>query len=418
MINYIIQIVFFQVIFLAVYDLFLKKETFFKWNRLYLLVTPFLSFIIPLLKFESVKNAVSQEYILLLPEVVLNPQVLIEQSSNSEQTYSFITILGLIGIGFFFGLFVIKLSEIINLIVSKKILDKGNYKLILLDGEQTAFSFFNYIFIGKSLYEKEELQIIQHELVHAKQYHTLDLLFFEILKIILWFNPMVYIYQKRITLLHEYISDAEVVKETDERSYFNKLLTETFNAENITFINQFYKHSLIKKRIIMITKTKSKKIRQLKYLLLIPILGSMLFYISCTDNSLNKEINELESIIEDNKVIEDVSFSRIDQVPTFPGCSDENLKECFNQKVRQYVAANFNVKLAEKLNLKGKQKIYVKFKINKEGLIEIEGARAPHKDLEQEARRVVNSLPKMIPGKHGGKVVNVLYVLPITFIVE
>ena len=418
MINYIIQIIFFQVIFLTVYDLFLRKETFFKWNRLYLLITPILSFIIPLLKFESIKNTVPQEYIVLLPEVILNPQVIIEQSNSSEQTFSFITILGFIGIGFFLGLFVVKLSKIIKLIVSKRMIKKENYKLILLEGEQTAFSFFNYIFVGKSLYEKEEFQIIQHELVHAKQFHTLDLLFFEALKIMMWFNPMVYIYQRRITLLHEYISDAEVVKETDKRSYFNKILTETFNTENITFINQFYKHSLIKKRIIMITKEKSRKIRKLKYLLLLPIFGSMLFYISCSDNDLSKEINKLESKAENEKVVEDVSFSRIDQAPTFPGCIGEDLKGCFNQMVRQHVAENFNIKLAENLNFTGKQKIYVKFKINKKGEIEIEGARAAHKDLEEEARRVVNTLPIMIPGKQDGEVVNVLYVLPIIFEVQ
>jgi len=89
------------------------------------------------------------------------------------------------------------------------------------------------------LLKSKDLQIINHELIHCKQKHSLDLLFFEILKIVLWFNPLVYVYQKRITLLHEYISDAEVVKETDKKVYFNRLLSETFSVENISFINQF-----------------------------------------------------------------------------------------------------------------------------------------------------------------------------------
>ena len=79
MINYIVQIVLFQTVFLALYDLFFQKETFFKWNRFYLLLTPIISFIIPLLKFETIKNSVSQEYIEQLPIVFLNPQIVIEK---------------------------------------------------------------------------------------------------------------------------------------------------------------------------------------------------------------------------------------------------------------------------------------------------------------------------------------------------
>ncbi|MFZ3273004.1 MAG: BlaR1 peptidase M56, partial [Lutibacter sp.] len=62
MINYIIQMLLFQTLFLAVYDLFLQKETFFKWNRIYLLATPILSFVIPLLKLESFRKTVPQDY--------------------------------------------------------------------------------------------------------------------------------------------------------------------------------------------------------------------------------------------------------------------------------------------------------------------------------------------------------------------
>lgn len=421
MISYIVQIVLFQVLFLAVYDFFLQKETFFKWNRFYLLITPILSLIIPLLKFESFQKAIPQEYVVLLPEVVLNPQVIIEQTSNSAQILNYLSILFYVGTAIVTILFLIKLLKIIRLIFSNTIIKKENYKLILLKNKQSAFSFFNYIFINKSLIEKEELQVIQHELVHSKQYHTLDLLFFELFKIIMWFNPMVYIYQKRITLLHEYISDAEVVKEINKNTYFNNLLATTFNVENISFINQFYKHSLIKKRIIMITKNKSQKIKQLKYLLLIPVLASMLFYTSCTNEVQRKEKQTIEKIeIEQSKDSENVSFAIIDKSPTFPKCTgnNETLKDCLNKSIKKHVQLNFNSNLPKSLGLTGNQKIYVQFKITKIGDIEIIKAKSSHKDLENEARRVVNSLPKMIPGEHNGKKVNVTYMLPISFEVK
>ena len=438
MINNIIQIAFFQVVFLAVYDLFLRKETFFKWNRLYLLATPILTFIIPVLKFDGFKNTVSEDYIVMLPEVVLNPQVVIEQTSFAQEIQNYFFQIFYVGLVIFSILFIYKLFKILKLIADNHISKKENYTLVFLEKEHKAFSFFNYIFIGKSLLKRNELQIVKHELVHSEQYHTLDLLLFELLKIVMWFNPLIYIYQKRITLLHEYISDAEVVKETDKKSYFNKLLKETFDIENISFVNQFYKHSLIKKRVIMIAKEKSRSVKQLKYLMLIPLMVSMLLYVSCTDKTVDEnsveeiievvETNDYEkkSKVEEGELIEvveeteDVPFYIIEEVPVYPGCTGdrEELKKCLNLSIQKHVFQNFNSKLPKALGLKGDQKMYAKFIITYKGEIKITEINAPHEKLEAEVRRVVNLIPKMNAGKQRGKEVNVSYVLPISFKVD
>ena len=85
----------------------------------------------------------------------------------------------------------------------------------------------------------------------------------------MWFNPLLYIYQKRIATVHEYISDAIILKSADKKLYMNTLVNQLFDVENISFVNQFYKHSQLKKRIMMITKEKSNKMKQIKYLLLV-----------------------------------------------------------------------------------------------------------------------------------------------------
>ena len=212
MINYILQVVLFQVLFLAVYDFFLQKETFFKWNRSYLLLTPVLAFVIPFLKFESLQKSVPIQYVEQLPTVFLNPQAVILQTVEIESSINYFQIVFYVGIVLFSILFLIKLFKIIQLIITNEVVKSENVKLVLLNKKESAFSFFNYIFIKRDFIEQEELSIIQHEMVHCKQLHTLDLLFFEFLKIVMWFNPLIYVYQNRITLLHEYISDAEVVK--------------------------------------------------------------------------------------------------------------------------------------------------------------------------------------------------------------
>lgn len=287
MINYIIQVVLFQALFVGVYDFFLSKETFFTKNRVYLISTALVSFVLPLVKLPSFQKAIPLEYTILLPEVVLSPQQVIEKSAW-YQSINYLNVFFMIGCLLFCIVFVFKLARVIRLIVKNERIKKEGYSLIMLPKNSKAFSFFNYIFLGKEISTDKQEKIIQHELVHSKQKHTVDLLLFEFLRVIMWFNPMVYVYQHRISLVHEYISDAVVSKSVEKENYINNLLSDIFQVESISFINQFYKHSLIKKRITMMTKKQSKKIKQLKYLLLIPILGSMILYTSCSGNKLEE----------------------------------------------------------------------------------------------------------------------------------
>lgn len=252
----------------------------------------------------------------------------------------------------------------------------------------------------------------------------------------------------------------------------------------------------------MITKEKSKKMKQLKYLLVIPLLVAMLVYSSCTDAEKD-EILEMENVLNngdettdgkyldletgktfvgtslegkvvplkdytdkeleqyrkaesiENSIIkfsvvidkngdrvhflkmtknadtykkgrkyekgEDIPFSIIDEVPIFPGCEGtiEELRNCLQEQITRHVSENFNSKIADSLDLKpGVKRIFVMFRIDKEGNITKVQSRAPHKRLQSEAIRVINLLPKMIPGKHEGDSVGVKYSLPIAFRVE
>ncbi|XRE42652.1 Regulatory sensor-transducer, BlaR1/MecR1 family / TonB-dependent receptor [Tenacibaculum discolor] len=508
MINYIIQVVLFQVLFVAVYDFFLSKETFFIKNRWYLLSTALLSFMLPLFKISTVQKAVPQEYYTLLPEVVLSPQKVIEKAAW-YQSFNYLDVLFWIGCLLFFVVFLVKLERIIRLVLQYGVARKETYKLVLLPKETKAFSFFNYIFLGNEIPTSKREKIIQHELVHSEQKHTLDLLFFEFLKIVMWFNPMVYVYQNRISLVHEYISDAVASKSDKKENYINHLLADIFQVEHISFINQFYKHSLIKKRIIMMTKVQSKKVKQLKYLLLIPLLGSMILYTACSSETSNVEQQKENSVMyldesginkrifeskqsymdvymgieepktkevqlkdltslelsEYNEVVnrfkekgqdidlkvyegfenkarkvlfmdmsvslkkiksnkgsiiegDDVPFSLLDKVPTFPGCAEGD-KDCFHKSVSKFVQDNFDMSITKDLGLSaGKKRLYIKFKIDKKGNVTDIMVRAPHPILKQHAEELAQKLPQMKPGEKDGKIVATGFVLPIRFNVE
>jgi len=423
MINYILQVILFQVLFLAIYDFFLSKETFFTKNRWYLISTPVLSFILPFIKIPTLQRAVPEEFIIYLPEILLSPNKVIQQTSF-YQSINYTVVLFWLGVSFFSLLFLMKLYKIVSLTRKYEVYKKAGYTLVLPPNQTKAFSFFNFIFLGKEIPKSQQVQIIDHELVHSKQKHSFDLLFFEFLKIMMWFNPMIFLYQKRITLVHEYISDEVVAKSETREIYINNLLSNFFQVESIAFVNQFYNQTFIKKRIIMMKKTQSKQINQLKYLLLMPVLASMLFYTSCTSKA-NKD--KLDQVILENKQLKDslsaknrqlgISFMSVSKAPIYPGC-EQGDKVCFSKMVQTHFSKNFNNDLPNTLGLdSGKKRVFIAFIIDDEGNVADIKARAPHIDIKNEVIRVMKTLPKMIPGENNGKKVAVKYAIPFTIIV-
>ena len=143
--------------------------------------------------------------------------------------------------------------------------------------------------------------------------------------------------------------------------------------------------------------------------------------IESTETDENAEIVEIEEI--DEVIIEEeiinVPFHVIENVPIYPGCenlsNNNDRKRCMSEKVQQFVQNKFNTELAGELGLEGRQRIHVQFRIDNKGKVVDVRARAPHPRLEQEAIKVVSSLPDMQPGKQSGKPVGVQYALPILF---
>lgn len=473
MLHYILQIFAFQLFFLIVYDVFLKRETFFNWNRIYLILTALLSVILPFIKIKSFSNVVPNGYLISLPEVLIG-QSTIQQTSIlslepillNTQVFWFWSLLFYLGVVITSILFICKITKLLILIYKNPKRKVGNLLIVIVKNSNDAFSFFNRIFIGDSIKKEDRAIILKHEAIHVKQKHSLDLLFFEVLRILFWFNPLVYIYQSRVASLHEFIADSEAIKYQDKSNYYQNLLSHVFETKNVSFINSFYKQSLIKKRIIMLGKSQSKQYQLLKYVLLIPMVFTMLIYTSCekSESNLNNSkltlteqieqlkftiLSEEEISVEELKSIEDllmtslkkrtnsnegvsknknydgeleVPFAIIDEVPIYSGCetlsTNAERKACMSEKISKYVQEHFNAKIADETDLVGMQRINVIFKIDKNGNVMGVRARAPHKLLENEAIRVIKMLPKMTPGKQKGETVIVPYSLPIVFKID
>ncbi|MBZ9779744.1 M56 family metallopeptidase [Psychroflexus sp. CAK8W] len=431
---YLLDVMLFQACFLGLYLLF-KKETFYSHNRIYLLATALLSFVIPLLDFSifnlSFGNATAEvdsisqfpDYYFMGDEVNVNASV--ESTTQETSTWSLDSILKfiyLIGISFFvikFSVGYYKLKKLTRKARFERYIDKVKcYRLI---ASENAFTFWKSIFIGDQIPDSQREKITAHELEHAKAFHGLDLIISEILRLIFWVSPAHHWLKKELMLVHELQADKVAAKHLNKRDYAQSLLNQAFGTENLEFSHSFFNHSQLKQRLMMLQKKNSRPQHLLKYLLILPLLVLMLIY---TSNSVeaqekNQQTTEQTEIEKTDDKIGDVPFAVIESVPVFPGCenlgTNKERKECMSKEISQFVNKNFNTGLAKDLGLTGVNRVYVQFKIDKTGEVTDVAARAPHPDLKAEGERVINELPKMKPGEQKGEKVGVLYSLPITF---
>ena len=259
--------------FYGFYVLTLRKCTFFFLNRLYLILGFLISFIIPVLNvsiFENQSNTVLSN---IINPVLIETEYVFYQPQNlsnhvKSANYSmFLPVIYFIGISVLFFKFLFSIIRIIRIRHSSTTYRIGNIKAVKTDSD-LPFSFFNMIFLS----EKEtEQMIISHEIAHIKQYHWVDLILIEIISMLLWFNPFIFLYKKSLKLQHEYLADASVTKnENLVEGYLNCMLNRTQVVSYGVITSQFYCKT-IKKRITMITKNKTSNKYLGIYLLALPL---------------------------------------------------------------------------------------------------------------------------------------------------
>lgn len=252
-------------VFYLAYYLFLSKETFYQQNRGYLLLICIVSFLLPIIQIGALKPG---------GQAVANG--LVETADPGYPFFLYPTlIIYVLGAGAAFIYFVAKLYQLNKLVNIKPVKVIKEYKLIRIANSNTAFSFFNYLFIGADTTEADF--IIKHEMVHIRQKHSADILFLEVFKIINWFNPVVYLLQNSLKTVHEYIADEQATgHENDSTNYVSFLVNNAYGLSGSSITHSFFNYNLLKKRIIMLHKQRSGKLAKLKYLLAVPLCAALL----------------------------------------------------------------------------------------------------------------------------------------------
>ncbi|WP_158995756.1 M56 family metallopeptidase [Mucilaginibacter sp. L196] len=276
--HYLLEANLYLAVFYALYYLFLRNDTHYALSRIYLLATSVISFVIPLLQLGFLKSAEPKPIAITL--IPLPQSAVIHYTNAPVEVVHFTWQDGLIG-AYFLGvavlliIFSIKIYQLFKLTRASNAETDASYKLIYVDDSNTAFSFFNFLFIGTKASGADT--IIQHELVHIRQKHSVDIIFIELLKIVNWFNPFIYLLQASLKALHEYIADEQTATEgNDVIAYSTFLVNNAYGLGGSSITHSFFNYNLLKKRIIMLNQQRSGNLARLKYLLAIPVCAGLL----------------------------------------------------------------------------------------------------------------------------------------------
>ncbi|GAA4324179.1 hypothetical protein GCM10023115_53360 [Pontixanthobacter gangjinensis] len=261
------------------YKLCLENENFHKIKRVYLLGALILAFSLPLItltyqvEVEPVPDPSGFE------EVNFTGSKLENKSEVWDNLYIIAISIYLLGFLFFGYRFFKNLRSLLTQAWKNEKIRELNYIFILLGQKLVPFSFLNYIFLNRTEFKKDEISqaVIEHEKAHVNQKHSLDLLFIEILQVIFWFNPLFYWIKRSIKLNHEFLADSEVLAKDFNALEYSNILFNYSSGYHHNALASPLNHSLIKKRIIMITKDFSIKKLLLRAGLFLPVLGGCIF---------------------------------------------------------------------------------------------------------------------------------------------
>ncbi len=379
-------------VLLGLYYLLFEREKMHRFNRFYLLGGLLFSLVLPFISLPTVYNKTILQDITLIPLVLKQEPVTQQTNQNPLQliVFSIYLIIAVVLLIRFFR----NIAAFSSKIKSGKTIPYKNAILVLLDEDVLPHTFLNYIFLNAEDYYSKtiENELYTHEMAHVNQKHTLDIIFIELLKIVFWFNPLLYFYKKSIQLNHEFLADENVIKTYNHAASYQKLLLIKASGTEGLYLASNLNFSLTKKRFIMMTKKTNRAQVLIKQALVLPLIAVMVL-ISC--NNAPETIEKTDNAIYN---------TGLEKQPEFPGGLVEFYK---------YVNKNFTI---PEINKDLTAKIYVSFVIEKDGTIsDIKVLRDPGYGLGEEAKRVMESIDqKWTPAIKDGQPVRASYNLPIT----
>lgn len=300
---YLLKVIFCSAFLYAFYYFLLRNKYYHQYNRFYLLLLPVVSFLIPLLNVPFASNEIKESRILNTISTVNVSRwgkELVVYASDTAPAYDYTNIIwaGLYVAGCL--IFIIPLLTSLRRIqritksCSSNVVEKVN--ILYTHAPGTPFSFFNRIFWNAelSLNTAEAEQMLHHELFHVRQKHSLDTLFFELLRALFWINPVFHLVRKEIEVIHEFLADEYASTKSNSTDYAELLIRTAITNKQYLLTNSFF-NSLLKRRIAMITKTQARRYKYVSRLAIVPVLFFLFTACSKQSNMSSSEVKASDS---------------------------------------------------------------------------------------------------------------------------
>ena len=322
-------------IFYICYKLFLQRETFFNANRWFLLAGLIIASILPLV---VIPIYVEYSAIAIPNNLLIDNQI--DQTENNVITlFQIISWIYTIGFIFFLGKLVIEFTSLFTLIKNNNYKREDGFTFIETENNVPPFSFFNWIVFNPNQFQEQELiHIINHEKVHARQYHSIDVILSQVSCVVFWFNPFCWLYKKELQQNLEFIADYKAQDISNcEKSYQRLLLKTSIPNHQLMITNNFY-NSLIKKRIVMLHKSKSSKIKAWKFILVLPLLALFLMSFNTKEVFINTS-NPINTIASENNIT--TNLTDIEVVLITKDFTDAELDKVKNELLKEGITIKF-----------------------------------------------------------------------------
>lgn len=439
-------------LFYLFHKLLMSRDTFHTFNRFAILSMMLLSLVLPLVHLSLDSEAGINRGTVALEGLVAQT-VVADGGNGVGEGLSLTQVLlaaYVLGVVLFVGKALLSVGSLLRLIRRARCVEVRNgIRIYTMQGDISPFSWFRYIIMSEKDWQENRREIVLHEMAHIRRCHSMDVAVCNMMIVFQWYNPAAWLLKRELQTVHEYEADEAVLSAGVDATHYQMLLIRKAVGERLFSMANNLNHNSLKKRITMMKIKRTNPVQKAKIAFVLPLAAMTVAafasqkvenlsekveqeseaFSSVSDNPVVRAVGETVRVaavkVQEDKALEEASSMAMakDTAEAKTGkkmpCTDN--PEMFPQFPGGHIALfeylSKNIKFPKsKENEDVKVRVVTTFTVEKDGSItHAKIVRSQGEAFDNEALRVINGMPKWIPGMQNGKAVSVKYLLPITF---
>lgn len=437
-------------LFYLFHKLLMSRDTFHTFNRFAILSMMLLSLVLPLVHLSLDSEAGINRGTVALEGLVA--QTVVADGGNGVGEGLTLTQVLLaayvLGVVLFVGKALLSVGSLLRLIRRARCVEVRNgIRIYTMQGDISPFSWFRYIIMSEKDWQENRREIVLHEMAHIRRCHSMDVAVCNMMIVFQWYNPAAWLLKRELQTVHEYEADEAVLSAGVDATHYQMLLIRKAVGERLFSMANNLNHNSLKKRITMMKIKRTNPVQKAKIAFVLPLAAMTVAafasqkvenlsekveqeseaFSSVSDNPVVRAVGETAHVaavkVQEDKALEEATSLSMasDTAETKSGKEFPCIPETFPQFPGGHVALfeylSKNIKFPKsKENEDVKVRVVTTFTVEKDGSItDAKIVRSQGEAFDNEALRVINGMPKWIPGMQNGKAVSVKYTLPITF---